>query len=172
MNYYKTKYDEWVKNGICVSCRKPTSGRVKCNACLEKRKQLEKARAEAGVCVKCGRHPADKNKKLCEDCLTKNKKFMQKRNSRYKQKGICNKCGQKKVVKNKNTCKDCMEKTKIKSRQRRAERKNQGICYICSHPATKGNYCDKHAVKAYNARIAKKTRRREAGKVKRRLSGK
>lgn len=86
--YTRERYSEYREHGICVTCGQNwvEPGYVRCKACIakywqqqkrydptgEKRREQAKARwkarADAGLCVDCGR-PAEKGKRCCRRCL-------------------------------------------------------------------------------------------------------
>jgi hypothetical protein len=65
------------KNGICVHCfRRWATHGARCENCYESdlafQRQRYKRRKKAGLCVKCGKRPAQDTNLRCVDCEQKN----------------------------------------------------------------------------------------------------
>ena len=122
--YERENYEFNKSLKICTSCRcnKAISGKIHCPECADKNKerckkrykrvkrnnstfrqnenerirQIYKRNKERGICVSCGKHPAEKNYVRCYLCLIKKKRYQIKsgipRGSRPLY-GMCYICG-------------------------------------------------------------------------------
>lgn len=82
----------------------------------ERQKETRRKRREAGVCMRCGKKPADNGSVLCQECRRSirvygthyREKHGGKKRKEWISKGLCYHCG-KERVQGKKVCKECLE---------------------------------------------------------------
>lgn len=107
------RYNRLKAAGLCVRCGKvpPKDGRVLCAQCAQKNKERARSnyflrmrecnwqnkryaeRKEKGICVRCGKAPAEDMRALCTECLAYTREYQRKRNAKLRAQHICVRCG-------------------------------------------------------------------------------
>lgn len=150
-DYKRTWYEERKTNGLCVRCGQPAEpGKTKCLVCkmddrerarkketpeqAKRRREREKGRYKErkaqGVCVQCGKRPADKGVR-CRHCAAKeNNRARQRRAEKAEVPAVlfgdgehCSTCGKPTINGNK-LCPACYERScKALEKARKAPKK-------------------------------------------------
>ena len=156
------KYQWYKDNNICPQCKQPWNGiQVMCDCCRSKAEELRRKKRQqrqaAGLCNRCGKHPAIEGTKYCIECAEKSKKHkdseetkkkrlikyhevyksqLQAKRIAFKEKGLCTDCGERKqeygVV-----CGNCYTKRRKwyeNSKMRGLNIKCDGDCTNCNLP--------------------------------------
>lgn len=115
--YNKELYAQLKEQGLCVNCRKPTSGSSRCFDCNEKArlvnaknkpyKALRERRKAQGLCVDCGQ-PSETNR--CESCKAKRRENEKKTRELSRELGICPRCNKNKLFGSEKNCPECRAK--------------------------------------------------------------
>jgi NMD protein affecting ribosome stability and mRNA decay len=107
------RYNRLKAAGLCARCGKvpPEEGRVLCAECTQKNRDKARitcfqrlrecnwlrqrylARREKGICVRCGKAPAEDGRALCQECLAYMREYERNRNARLREQHICVRCG-------------------------------------------------------------------------------
>ena len=125
----KAKYEATKTEGICVQCKQPWTGKQKkCDCCRQKDKENKakrKAQWEAaGLCNRCGKHPAMEGVRYCEECYQKSKKHSDSEETKVKRLEKYHKVYKPRIT------------------ARRVARKAAGLCADCGKMAAiKGVLC-------------------------------
>lgn len=100
------------------------------NVTLERRK-------ENGLCVRCGKRPANERGTSCDDCLSRLRAEYREKRKRSR----CSSCG-KPTNNGAAQCHRCRGVTKVCHERHLARMRATGGCYACSKPAEGGlRYC-------------------------------
>jgi hypothetical protein len=95
------------------------------------RKKVYQARRKAGICVACGKEPAQIGFVFCGKCREKDKARCRLRYQKLKTNGKCTLCKVKPATEGFTTCDECREKERIESEERRRLYAENGICPRC-----------------------------------------
>lgn len=94
----------------CITCKKLTFNKSRCNICLKKLKKNYEYCKIHGKCRACGAN-INRGKTICKKCKIKNNKTRREQYSNFKNNGLCVTCGINKSEPNKTRCKQCSKKT-------------------------------------------------------------
>lgn len=99
----KDKHAERKADRICAGCGKPNDNPDSirsCLACTAKHNQAYHGNREAGICVKCRRHPAELDKHVCAECKLYNRVKDRRKHGKLRDEvlaaygGACKCCGE------------------------------------------------------------------------------
>lgn len=107
---------------------------------------LRQDRASRGVCVRCGKNVAQKNKVRCIACNEIGKSINRGRRCKRQSLGLCVSCGKNKVQENTTRCAACVKRKTVITKGRKHERQSLGLCITCgkSRSNTSLAYCEVH----------------------------
>ncbi len=129
---------------------KRRSGRIKS-------KRLQKARTEAGLCIRCGKHPPVEGGTTCAPCREKRQAAERHQYAERRAAGRCTRCGGQ-VHDGLSRCAPCAaieeatkcpERKNARSRKLYAERRAAGLCTACGAPSQGDARCAPCAKRSY-----------------------
>ena len=131
---------------------------VKRRAARAKSKRLQKARSEAGLCIRCGKQPPAEGGTTCVPCREKRQAAERRQYAERKAAGCCTRCGGP-VHDGLSRCarcavieeaSKCPERKNARSRELYAERRARGLCTTCGAPSQGASRCAPCAEKSYH----------------------
>ena len=140
LRYKQNLYIQNKAAGICVDCStnpaKPS--RVRCEHCLERRREREHHKIAQGLCRRCGNHIKD-GKTTCLECCARDAQNARSRRKRRRNAGMCHRCGINLVTPPYSMCEPCRSKNRIREHNRRFGNGNRkttieldgGKCRLC-----------------------------------------
>ena len=123
-----------------------------------KSKRLQKARIEAGLCIRCGQRPPVEDGTTCQPCRDRRQAAERRQYAERKAAGRCTRCGGP-VHDGLSRCAPCAaieeagrcpERKNKRSRKLYAERRSRGLCTSCGAPAQGASRCAPCAEKSYH----------------------
>ena len=123
-----------------------------------KSKRRQKARREAGLCIRCGRHPSAGGGTTCAPCRQRRQAAERRQYDDRRAAGLCTRSGGP-AFDDLSRCGPCAvideasrspERKNARSRQRYAERRAQGLCTGCGAPSQGAARCAPCAEKSYH----------------------
>ena len=123
-----------------------------------KSKRLQKARCEAGLCIRCGKQPPVKSGTTCAPCRDKRQAAERRQYAERRAAGQCTRCGGP-VHDGLSRCarcavieeaSKCPERKNARSRELYAERKVRGLCTSCGAPSQGASRCAPCAERSYH----------------------
>ena len=123
-----------------------------------KSKRRQKARLEAGLCIRCGKRPPVEDGTTCQPCRDKRQAAERKQYAERRAAGLCTRCGGP-VHDGLSRCAPCAaieeatkcpERKNARSRQLYAERRVAGLCTACGAPSQGASRCAPCAEKSYH----------------------
>ena len=121
-------------------------------------KRRQKARIEAGLCIRCGAQPPAKHGTTCTPCRDKRQAAERDRYRERRAAGRCVRCGGP-VFDGLSRCAPCtvvedghanLERKNAQSRRRYEERRARGLCTSCGAPSQGASRCAPCAEKSYH----------------------
>ena len=121
-------------------------------------KKRQKARIEAGLCIRCGKQPPVEDGTTCAPCRKKRQEAERRQYAERRAAGRCTRCGGP-VHDGLSRCAPCAiideagrspERKNALSRQRYAARRARGECTSCGAPAQGASRCAPCAEKSYH----------------------
>ena len=123
-----------------------------------KSKRRQKARLEAGLCIRCGQHPPVEDGTTCAPCRKKRQAAEKRQYAERRAAGLCTRCGTP-VHDGLSRCAPCAvideadrnpERKNARSRKLYAERRAAGLCTACGAPSQGASRCAPCAEKSYH----------------------
>ncbi|MXW91807.1 MAG: hypothetical protein F4114_18085 [Rhodospirillaceae bacterium] len=123
-----------------------------------KSRRRQKARKDAGLCIRCGKRPPVEGGTTCTPCRQKRQAAEQRNYAARRAAGCCTRCGEP-VFEGLSRCRPCAladdagrspERKNARSRQRYAERRARGLCTACGAPSQGASRCPTCAEKSYH----------------------
>ncbi|MCY3827713.1 MAG: hypothetical protein OXF89_01110 [Rhodospirillaceae bacterium] len=123
-----------------------------------KSKRRQKARLEAGLCIRCGQHPPVEDGTTCAPCREKRQAAEKRQYAERRAAGLCTRCGAP-VHDGLSRCAPCAvideagrnpERKNARSRKLYAERRAAGLCTACGAPSQGASRCAPCAEKSYH----------------------
>ncbi len=123
-----------------------------------KSKRNQKARYEAGLCIRCGKQPPVEGGTTCAPCREKRHAAERRQYAERRAAGQCTRCGGP-VHDGLSRCarcavieeaSKCPERKNARSRKLYAERRAQGLCTSCGAPSQGASRCAPCAEKSYH----------------------
>ncbi len=121
-------------------------------------RKLQKARIEAGLCIRCGKQQPVKGGTTCAPCREKRQAAERRQYAERKAAGCCTRCGGP-VHDGLSRCARCAviedagkcpERKNARSRKLYAERRARGLCTSCGAPSQGASRCTPCAEKSYH----------------------
>ena len=121
-------------------------------------KRRQKARIEAGLCIRCGRHPPAEGGTTCQPCRDNRQAAERRKYRDRRQAGLCTRCGGP-VRDGLSRCAPCAaveeashdpERKNARSRELYSERRQRGLCTACGVPSQGASRCPPCAEKSYH----------------------
>ena len=121
-------------------------------------KRRQKARIEAGLCIRCGARPPAEGGTTCTPCRDKRQQAERRQYAERRAAGCCTRCGGP-VHDGLSRCAPCAaieeashcpERKNERSRKLYAERRARGLCTSCGAPAQGASRCAPCAEKSYH----------------------
>ena len=140
-----------LKYGGANAEAKRRSGRLKS-------KRRQKARREAGLCIRCGKQPPVDGGTTCEPCRDKRQAAERQQYQERRAEGLCTRCGGP-VLDGLSRCGPCTvidersqspERKNARSRKLYAERRARGLCTSCGAPSRGAARCAPCAERSYH----------------------
>jgi len=131
---------------------------AKRKAARAKSKRNQKARKEAGLCIRCGKQSPVEGGTTCTPCREKRQAAERRQYAERKAAGCCTRCGgpvhdglsrcaRCAVIKE---ASKCPERKNARSRELYAERRAQGLCTSCGAPSQGASRCAPCAERSYH----------------------
>ncbi len=123
-----------------------------------KSKRNQKARLEAGLCIRCGKQPPVEGGTTCATCREKRQAAERRQYRERRARGLCARCGGP-VHNGLSRCARCAvieeagkcpERKNARSRKLYAERRARGLCTSCGAPSQGASRCAPCAEKSYH----------------------
>ena len=123
-----------------------------------KSKRRQKARVEAGLCIRCGKRPPVEGGTTCAPCRHRRQQAERRQYAERKAAGCCTRCGGP-VHDGLSRCAPCIavdeasrnpERKNAASRRRYHERKARGLCTDCGTPSHGASRCPPCAERSYH----------------------
>ena len=121
--------------GLCIRCGKRPAApdRASCEPCLEKRREADRKKYDAGKAAGLPYGGAN------ADSRRKNARARSKRRQKARiEAGLCIRCGDRPPVEGGTTCAPCRETRQAAERQLYRERRAAGLCVRCGGPVFDG----------------------------------
>ena len=121
-------------------------------------RKLQKARIEAGLCIRCGKQQPVKGGTTCATCREKRQAAERRQYAERRAAGCCTRCGGP-VHDGLSRCARCAvieeagkcpERKNARSRKLYAERRARGLCTSCGAPSQGASRCAPCAEKSYH----------------------
>ena len=121
-------------------------------------KRRQKARREAGLCIRCGRHPPVEGGTTCAPCRDKRQAAERQQYDERRAAGLCTRCGGP-VLDGLSRCGPCTaideashspERKNARSRKLYVERRARGRCTACGAPSQGASRCAPCAERSYH----------------------
>ena len=131
---------------------------VKRRAARAKSKRNQKARIEAGLCIRCGKQQPVEGGTTCAPCREKRQAAERRQYAERKAAGCCTRCGGP-VLDGLSRCARCAaiedagkcpERKNARSRKLYAERRARGLCTSCGAPSQGASRCAPCAERSYH----------------------
>lgn len=131
---------------------------VKRRAARAKSRRNQKARIEAGLCIRCGKRPPVRSGTTCTPCREKRQAAERRQYRDRRAKCLCTRCGTP-VYDGLSRCgpcavieeaSKCPERKNARSRELYAERRARGECTSCGAPSQGASRCAPCAEKSYH----------------------
>ena len=131
---------------------------AKRKAARTKSKRNQKARLEAGLCIRCGKQPPVEGGTTCVPCREKRQAAERRQYAERRAAGQCTRCGGP-VHDGLSRCarcavieeaSKCPERKNARSRELYAERRAQGLCTTCGAPSQGASRCAPCAERSYH----------------------
>ena len=122
-----------------------------------KSKRRQKARLEAGLCIRCGQRPPVEGGTTCQPCRDKRQAAERKQYAERRAAGLCTRCGDP-VRDGQSRCAPCAlieestkcpERKNARSRKLYAKRRAAGLCTACGAPSQGASRCAPCAERSY-----------------------
>ena len=123
-----------------------------------KSKRRQKARREAGLCIRCGKQPPVEGGTTCAPCRDKRQAAERRQYLERRAEGLCTRCGGP-VLDGLSRCgpcavieeaSKCPERKNARSRKLYAERRARGLCTSCGAPSRGASRCSPCAERSYH----------------------
>ena len=120
-------------------------------------KRRQKERNEAGLCIRCGKHPPVEGGTTCAPCRERRQAAERRQYAERRTAGLCTRCGGP-VHDGLSRCAPCAaiedatrcpERKNARSRQLYAERRAAGLCTACGAPSQGAARCAPCAKRSY-----------------------
>ena len=140
-----------LKYGGANAEAKRRSGRLKS-------KRRQKARREAGLCIRCGKQPPVEGGTTCAPCRDRRQAAERQQYHERRADGLCTRCGGQ-VLDGLSRCAPCTvidersqspERKNMRSRKLYAERRARGLCTSCGAPSQGASRCAPCAERSYH----------------------
>ena len=121
-------------------------------------RKRQKARREAGLCIRCGQHPPVEGGTTCGPCRDKRQAAERQQYEERRAAGLCSRCGGP-VFDGLSRCSPCAaieeasrspERKNARSRKLYVERRSLGLCTTCGAPSQGASRCTPCAEKSYH----------------------
>ena len=121
-------------------------------------KKRQKARLDAGLCIRCGAHPPAEGGSTCQSCRDKRQAAERRQYEKRRAARLCTRCGQP-AINGLSRCTPCAiaeeashdpERRNARSRKLYAERRARGLCTSCGAPSQGASRCAPCAEKSYH----------------------
>ncbi|MYE60392.1 MAG: hypothetical protein F4X35_12795 [Alphaproteobacteria bacterium] len=131
---------------------------AKRRAARAKSKRNQKARTEAGLCIRCGKQPPVEGGTTCMPCRDKRQAAERRQYAERRAAGCCTRCGTP-VHDGLSRCARCAvieeatkcpERKNARSRELYAERRARALCTTCGAPSQGASRCAPCAEKSYH----------------------
>ena len=151
----RAKYAAGKARGLKYGGSDPNAKR---RAARAKSKRCQKARREAGLCIRCGKRPPVEGGTTCTPCREKRQAAEKLRYDRRRAAGCCIRCGGP-VLDGLSRCARCAaiedagkcpEHKNARSRKLYAERRSRGLCTSCGAPSQGASRCAPCAERSYH----------------------
>ena len=151
----REKYAAGKAAGLLYGGANPDAKRKNARA---KSKRRQKARIEAGLCIRCGKRPPAEGGTTCRPCRDKRQAAERRKYFDRRQAGLCTRCGAP-AIDGLSRCAPCAaieeashdpERKNARSRQLYAERRARGLCTSCGAPSQGASRCAPCAEKSYH----------------------
>ena len=123
-----------------------------------KSKRRQKARREAGLCIRCGKRPPVEGGTTCGPCREKRQAAERRQYHERRAEGLCARCGGP-VLDGLSRCAPCAvieeatmnpARKNARSRELYAERRSRGVCTSCGAPSQGASRCAPCAERSYH----------------------
>ena len=123
-----------------------------------KSKRRQKARRDAGLCIRCGKQPPVEGGTTCRPCREKRQAAERRQYHERRAEGLCARCGGP-VHDGLSRCGPCAvieeagkcpERKNARSRELYAERRARGVCTACGAPSQGASRCAPCAERSYH----------------------
>ena len=123
-----------------------------------KSKRRQKARKDAGLCIRCGQRPPVEGGTTCTPCRAKRQVAEKRQYAERRAAGLCTRCGGP-AFDGLSRCAPCTvideagrcpERKNARSRKLYAERRAAGLCTACGAPSQGASRCAPCAEKSYH----------------------
>ncbi len=124
----------------------------------DKSRRRQKARRDAGLCIRCGQHPPAEGGTTCTPCRDSRQAAERQHYAERRDAGLCTRCGGP-AFDGLARCGPCAvidevgrspERKNARSRRRYAERREHGLCTSCGAPSQGDSRCAPCAEKSYH----------------------
>ena len=131
---------------------------VKRRSARAKSRRRQKARREAGLCIRCGQHPPAEGGATCAPCRETRQAAERRQYTERRGAGLCVRCGGR-AVEDLSRCAPCAviedrrrdpERKNGQTLKRYAERRAKGLCTSCGEPAQGASRCSPCAERSYH----------------------
>ena len=131
---------------------------AKRRAARAKSKRRQKARREAGLCIRCGKRAPVEGGTTCRPCREKRQAAERRQYHERRAEGLCARCGGP-VLDGLSRCgpcavieeaSKCPERKNARSRKLYAERRSRGLCTSCGAPSQGASRCGPCAERSYH----------------------
>ena len=107
----------------------------------------QKARREAGLCIRCGQHPPAEGGVTCAPCRDRCQAAERQQYAERRATGLCARCGPCATIEEASRS---PERKNDRSRKLYAERRASGVCTACGVPSQGASRCAPCAEKSYH----------------------
>ena len=151
----RAKYAAGKAAGLLYGGANPDAKRKNARA---KSKRRQKARIEAGLCIRCGKRPPAEGGTTCQPCRDKRQAAERRKYIDRRRAGLCTRCGGP-ATNGLSRCTPCAvieeashdpERKNARSRQLYAARRARGLCTACGAPSQGASRCAPCAEKSYH----------------------
>ena len=121
-------------------------------------KRRQKARIEAGLCIRCGKRPPAEGGTTCRPCRDRRQAAEKRKYAERRESGLCTRCGGP-TINGLSRCTPCAvieeashhpERKNARSRKLYSERRARGLCTSCGAPSQGSSRCVLCAEKSWH----------------------
>ena len=131
---------------------------AKKRAARARSKRRQKARIEAGLCIRCGKRPPAEGGTTCRTCRDRRQAAEREKYEQRRAAGLCTRCGGP-AINGLSRCTPCAiaeeashdpERKNARSRKLYSERRARGLCTSCGAPSQGASRCAPCAERSYH----------------------